>query len=245
MCWLTILGPPEYWWLMRVSKFCIFLTILVGSSTVRAEETGFVSIFDGKSLQGWKCIQEGLFQVQEGAIVATNTESNPIKDNRFLIWQGGKPGDFELQLKFKIEGPPNANSGIQFRGSTKEDGHVVGYQADIDRAGKWLGTLYDEHTGRKALAVRGQKTEIEKEGKRTSSMFGDPEKLKAKVDLSGWNEYHISAKGNHIILRINGEKMSEVIDREEGEFDPSGIIALQIHKGPPMTIRFKDIQIKQ
>ncbi len=231
---------------MKISFFLVGLGVIcIGVASLKADETGFVSIFDGKTLAGWNCVQEDLFRVEDGAIVATNPAGNPIADNRFLVWQGGKPGDFELKLSFRIEGPAAANSGIQLRGSAKEDGHVVGYQADIDRAGKWLGTLYDEHTPRKVLAVRGQKTRIEEDGTRHSEMVADPAALMAKVDLEGWNEYHISAQGNLLVLRINGVVMAELEDFQEGEFDAAGILALQIHKGPEMTIRFKDIRIKQ
>ncbi len=202
-------------------------------------EPSYVPIFNGKSLEGWSCIQEGVFTVEDGAIVGKNTAESPIPDNRFLVWQGGKPGDFDLKLEFKIEGPEKANSGIQFRGDIREDGHVVGYQADIDRGGKWIGMLYDEHTGRKALAQRGEKTVIAPDGTRETTSIGDPDELLEAIRFDDWNEYHISARGPRIVLRINGVVMSEVVDREEGEADREGIIALQVHKGPPMVVRFR------
>ncbi|MEO0415079.1 MAG: DUF1080 domain-containing protein, partial [Verrucomicrobiota bacterium] len=105
--------------------------------------------------------------------------------------------------------------------------------------------LYDEHTGRKVLAKRGQKTVIDKEGERTTTDFATPEELLENIDLSTWNEYHIIAKGPNITLKINGITVCEVIDEEDGEADSRGIIALQIHKGPPMTIRYRDIKIKK
>lgn len=224
---------------------CLATAIIFSSSISFAGEKDWISLFDGKSLDSWSCVQPDVFVVENGVIVATNTEEAPIPDNRFLVWQGGKPGDFELKLEFKIEGPPRANSGIQFRGTTDETGHVIGYQADIDRAGKWLGTLYDEHTGRKVLAKRGEKTVIESDGKRTTTNHADAEGLLGKVDLDSWNEYHIIARGNQILLKINGALMADVEDHEEGEFDAEGILALQIHKGPPMTIRFRNIRLKQ
>lgn len=220
-------------------------TIVSLACLSQAGDKDWKRLFDGESLDGWSCVQSGLFVIEDGAIVAKNTEEDPIPDNRFLVWQGEKPGDFELKLEFKIEGPPRANSGIQFRGSIDETGHVIGYQADIDRAGQWLGTLYDEHTGRKVLARRGEKTVIDSAGNRTATNHSDAEELLAKVDLDSWNEYHIIARGNRLVLKINGVLMSEVLDHEDGEFDARGILALQIHKGPPMTIRFRDIRLKQ
>ncbi len=60
-----------------------------------------------------------------------------------------------------------------------------------------------------------------------------------------WNDYHITAKGQHIILRINGVKSSELIDQEEGQFDLKGFLGLQLRSGKPMTVQFKDIVLKQ
>ena len=60
-----------------------------------------------------------------------------------------------------------------------------------------------------------------------------------------WNEYHIVAKGQQIILSINGIKCSELIDQEAGHFDLKGILGLQLRSGKPMIVQFKDIYLKQ
>jgi hypothetical protein len=60
-----------------------------------------------------------------------------------------------------------------------------------------------------------------------------------------WNEYHVTAIGNHIVLRVNGHKSAEVIDDEMGQFDLPGILALQIRSGPPMKVQFRDIRLKR
>ena len=60
-----------------------------------------------------------------------------------------------------------------------------------------------------------------------------------------WNDYHISAKGQHIILKINGVTCSELIDREEGHFDLKGILGLQLRAGRPMPVQFKEIFLNQ
>jgi hypothetical protein len=234
-----------------IKRFCTLLTIgLLFSFSAVADnaagaDQGFKPIFDGKTLQGWKAPDMSYWSVKDGAITAISSPEHPCKKNQFITWQDGSLDDFELKLKFRIQGKPNANSGIQFRGSANPDGHVIGYQADIDRAGKWLGALYDEHTSRKLLAARGQKTSIDLAGKRKTEASGDAKALMAKVDLAGWNEYHITASGTAITLRINGQVTATVIDDEKAQRDLSGILALQIHSGPPMTIQFKDIQLKR
>src|SRR5437660_812454 len=92
------------------------LALLTPTSHAATEE-GFTPIFNGKDLTGWDG-NPALWSVKDGAIVGQTSEANPIKNNTFLIWTNGQPGDFELRCSFKIE-PLNtsgfANSGIQYR----------------------------------------------------------------------------------------------------------------------------------
>ena len=60
-----------------------------------------------------------------------------------------------------------------------------------------------------------------------------------------WNDYHIIARGQHMILSINGVTSSELIDKEEGQFDLKGILGLQLRAGEPMIVQFKEIKLKQ
>jgi len=92
------------------------------------------------------------------------------------------------------------------------------------------------------VAPNGHKTIIDAEGKRTTSRLGDPVKLKKAGE---WNDYHVTARGKHIILRVNGQTSAEVIDNETGHFDLKGILALQLRSGPPMKVQFKDILLKR
>ncbi len=202
----------------------------------------FKIIFDGKSLDGWQAPNMSYWSVTDGAITAQSTEDNPCASNQFLVWQGGDVADFELKLKFRLT-DNKGNSGIQFRSKISPDGSGIGYQADILPGGEWCGALCDEYTGRDTLlAVNGQKTIIDEDGKRTSSRLGDPIQLKPAGE---WNDYHIIARGKHMILIVNGVKTAEVIDNEIGHYDLTGILALQLRSGPPMQVQFKDIRLKQ
>ena len=71
-------------------------------------------------------------------------------------------------------------------------------------------------------------------------LSGHPEAQKA-FKKDDWNHFVIEAKGDHVVISINGTK---VIDRTDPKFDKSGIIALQVHVGPAMEVRYKDIEIK-
>jgi len=229
---------------MRIPLFaCLCWALLTLPARADDPDAGFKPIFDGKSLDGWKG-DEKFWRVADGAIVGETTAENPLPHNAFLVWDRGDVDDFELRLKFRISGTPSANSGIQFRGSIRPDGHVVGYQADMDRSGGYVGTLYDE-AARGGLAGRGQKVVISETGEKKSEQVADAAELLKKVNLDDWNEYTIRAQGNQITLKINGQVTAEVIDHDPQGLDRIGKLALQIHTGPPMKIEFKEIRLKR
>lgn len=215
------------------------LALLVASSTAVAQD-GFEPIFDGKSLEGWEGA-EGLWTVEDGAITGRTTAESPIPGNTFLIWRAGELKNFELRLKFRIVA---GNSGIQYR-SADQGGHVVGgYQADIDATNHFMGILYEER-GRGILANRGKKVLIHADGKiEEQGTTCDEAELLASLQAEGWNEYVIVANGNHLTQTINGHVTVDVTDEQVEKAKESGILALQLHAGPPMLVQFKDIMLK-
>ena len=106
------------------------------------------------------------------------------------------------------------------------------------------GILYDEK-GRGILATRGQKVTIDADGKKHGEQVSDSKELQAAIKKEDWNDYEITAQGNHFIHKINGNVTAEVIDNQADEREMSGILALQLHAGPPMTVQFKDIRLKR
>ena len=137
-----------------------------------AAEKGFKSIFDGKSLKGWNGDPK-FWSVQDGAITGKTTKENPTKGNTFIIWDGGKTGDFDLRLDYKIVG---GNSGIQYRSFKLKNGadqwRIGGYQGDIDSGPTYSGICYGEQF-RGILSLRGKKTTL---------TVGDDGKLKKAVE---------------------------------------------------------------
>ena len=228
-------------WVVWIALFSVFGLAL---GNARADETEFKPIFDGESLDGWKASDMSYWSVQDGTITAQATQEHPVKENQFLVWQLGQVDDFELTLKYRIRGMPAANSGIQIRSRVEPDGHAVGYQADIDLEGRYAGALYDER-GRGMLAERGQKTVIASDGKMTHAPLGDRDALFAGIKKDDWNEYHIIAQGSHIVLKVNGQTTAEVFDDDVQNRDLSGVLALQLHSGPPLMVQFKDILFKR
>lgn len=199
------------------------------------------SLFDGKSLDGWKG-KEAFWSVRDGAITGQTTPENPTRGNTFLIWEGEELVDFELHLKFRIQG---GNSGIQYRSKHLGNFVVGGYQADFDGANGWTGTLYEEK-GRGVLARRGNQVEITADGQKKTVGKTAPEKeIVAAVQAGEWNDYVIIARGNHLIHKVNGLTTIDVVDHQSEKAAEKGILALQLHAGPPMTVQFKDILLKR
>lgn len=225
------------------------LNAAAGAKPQAAGEEGFVPIFDGASLDGWEG-DSRYWTVEDGAIIGQFTEDNPLEANTFLIWRGGENGepaggvvgDFELKFSYRIS--EGGNSGVQYRSQQTDGFGMKGYQADIHHGPRWTGICYDEH-GRQVLADRGQSVVLEA-GKQPDvvEQFGDPAALMQSIDLDGWNEYHIIAKGNRLMHKINGVRMAEVLDNDEDEREMRGLLGLQIHRGTPVRVAFKHILLK-
>jgi len=241
------------------SVFLLTTTISLSSAAADVEE-GFTSMFNGKDLTGWEGLP-GAWGVVDGAITAESTPEKPCKAAHYLMWRGGKPGDFELRTEFRLQGP-GANSGIQFRSRELPNWDTSGYQADMENSDRWFGCLF-EHT-RGGIAMRGEKVVIDKEGKKTVSPIPVPGKVQKliagdgtpggnlslsaallrQVKIGEWNSYAIIAWGPDITLKINDVVMCQVTDQQAGVAAKDGVIALQMHPGPPMKVQFKNIRIK-
>ena len=202
-----------------VARACAATTlalICAGAMIPRADDdAGFQPLFNGKDLTGWVTpADKSLFSVEGGEIVGRTR--GDLKKNEFLVT--AKPyADFTLKAKVKYK---NGNSGIQFRSKRAEDGAVAGPQADF-AAGYW-GLFYEER-GR-GILERYPKDKADK-----------------LVNEGDWNDMVITALGDHITISLNG---TVTTDRVDPVFAKTGIIALQIHTGPAMEVRFKDLMIK-
>ncbi len=226
--------------ILSVSCFCL---LLIPQQT-DAGEKGFKPIFDGKTLNNWDG-DPRFWSVQDGAITGRTTKNNPTKGNTFIIWRGGTPADFELKLQYKII---DGNSGIQYRSFSipgADKWRVGGYQADFEAGNKYSGILYGEKF-RGILGLRGEKTVIGKNHKpKVVGSVGDSDEIQKKIKKEDWNDYHIIARGNHFIHKINGLTTVEVTDEDLEKRRADGIIALQLHAGPPMEVQFRNIELKE
>jgi len=164
-----------------------------------------------------------------------------------LIWRGGKTADFEVRLQYRLR---NHTSGIQYRSVELPDKKWVvgGYQADMEGKDKYSGILYGEKF-RGILALRGQKTVLSRTPAgqfqvKVVGSLGDPKKLQTHIKKNDWNDYRIVARGFHFRHEINGHVMSECTDNDRKMRRASGILALQLHAGPPMKVQFRSIRLK-
>ncbi len=206
-----------------------------------SDASGFEAIFNGESLDGWAG-DPAFWRVEDGHIVGESTRETPVEVNTFLIWEGGEPADFELKFRYRLDSE-SANTGIQIRSERFEDYRVRGYQPDI-ASDDWITGICYEEGGRGILARRGQKVELAPDGEKEVTQFADEDELGAHINVNDWNDYHVIARGDRFMTRINGHKMHEVIDNSP-EARTSGILAFQLHTGPPMKIRFADIMLKE
>jgi hypothetical protein len=215
----------------------------------RPAEKGFIRIFNGKDLTGWDGSPK-LWSVKDGAITGQTTAENPAKGNTFLVWTNGTVGDFELRCSFRLvpgDARGFANSGIQYRSKVVDPSYWVvhGYQADMEAGPNYTGNLYEEGM-RGTMAARGEKVIWDKDGKKqVIGSVGDAAAIEASVKKGGWNDYVIIAKGNHLQQFVNGKPTIDLTDEDEAKRALSGILALQLHAGPPMMAQFKNIRLKK
>ncbi len=219
-----------------ICAVAIFATFV---SSANAQEAA-KEIFNGKDLTGWKGNPE-LWSVQDGCITGTTTAEKKLTFNTFLVWDG-EVSNFELEFDYKLGS--EGNSGVQYRSKLMDakDFIVGGYQADIDASLQFAGINYEEK-GRGILAQRGQRVTIDKAGGKKVDQYGDTKELGKSIKSGDWNHYKLVAVGNKLSHMINGQLMSEVIDDQEGKAAASGVLAFQIHVGPPMKIQFKNIKL--
>ncbi len=213
-----------------------------------------VTIFNGTDLTGWEGNKD-LWSVKDGTITGitppdpADPKKGIIKHNTFLVWKAGKVSDFTLTFQYRIE---KGNSGVQYRSKELTPGDfgpiISGYQADFEAGTTYSGILYEER-GRGILAKRGEKTVIkpDPDGKKhvveQAGTVGDSAAIQASIKSEDWNDYKIVAIGNHVQHFINGMQTIDVTDEDAANAPKEGLLALQIHAGPPMKVQFKSFKL--
>lgn len=198
-------------------RFFLCLFLLAASAAAADLEKDFRPLFDGKTLKGWDG-DPRVWSVHDGAIIGS-TEGVTLTANTFLIYKKSPFADFVLRAQVQLR---NHNSGIQFRSEALPGWSVRGLQADMAED-NWWGSIYDEK-GTRGVIVNGWK------GKGENA-----------VRPNAWNDIEVYCKGEDIRITLNGTVTAELKDATK----LSGIIALQLHAGPPMQVRFRNLRIRE
>lgn len=207
---------------MYKTFFFLFLFPLA----LQAQEGGWVSLFNGKDLSGWKQLGgKARYEVRNNMIVGTTVPDEP---NSFLATDKDY-GDFILELELMVDS--TMNSGIQFRSESKADyqnGRVHGYQAEVDPSPRrWSGGIYDE--GRRLWLYTMEYNDAGKKAFKNGQ----------------WNKYRIECIGPRMRIWVNGVPTAHLVD----DLTPKGFIALQVHSigktdKPGKQIMWRNIRIR-
>jgi hypothetical protein len=207
-------------------SFFIFFAITNGNAY---SQNGWINLFDGKTLHGWKKLAGTAdYKVENGNIVGTTVVNS---GNTFLVTEK-EFGDFVLEMDVKID-DTTSNSGVQLRSHYNSDGHngkglVYGYQFEIDPSSRrWSGGIYDE--GRRDWIYPASLNE----------------KSQTAFKVGKYNHIKVECIGNEIKTWINNIAVAYVVDT----MDARGFIGLQVHaiSKPEFAgekVYFKDIRIK-
>ena len=215
----------------RIIFVGVFTIAVSTASLALADDDGWVSLFNGKDLAGWKQINgTAQFRVENGAIVGTTA---PGPANSFLCTTKHY-GDFELQFEVMVD--PRLNSGVQIRSNQKPDynkGLVYGYQVEIATPGHSgysggdAGSIYDEARRRRWIGPP-----------KTTPQAG------AAFKADQWNKFRVVCRGDSIKTWVNGVPVANIKDA----MTASGFIGLQVHAfrgDPPAEVRWRNIRIRE
>jgi Domain of Unknown Function (DUF1080) len=194
----------------------ILIISLVFSSLVTFSQTSEIKLFNGRNLEGWKINGTEKWYVDNGELVC---ESGPDKQYGYLSTDSSFH-NFDLTLEFKLEA--NGNSGVFIRSSI-EGTKISGWQVEVAPPGEHSGGIYESY-GRGWLVQ--PKPEDEK-----------------MLNATGWNKMRIRVLNNEVTSWLNGKEMVHLDDKKIGE--GKGFIALQIHDGGGIKVRWKNIVLRK
>jgi hypothetical protein len=204
---------------------CLGLILLSVSATRAAEKPKTVSIFDGKTFQGWEGDTNKTWRIKESAIVG-GTLTAQVPHNEFICTLRSYT-NFVVRLKFKLVGTEGfVNGGVQVRSKhiANPPYELSGYQADMGDG--WWGSLYDESRRNKVLVK------------------ADPAVIEKALKRNDWNDYEVRCEGRRIRITLNGQLTVDYTEPDES-IPQHGIIGLQVHGGGKTEAMYKDITIEE
>ncbi|MEM9329408.1 MAG: DUF1080 domain-containing protein [Bacteroidota bacterium] len=228
------------------------------SQTQEAVDPSYQDLFNGSDLTGWAG-DDPFWRVEDGVIIGEITATTVIDANRFLVYQGKMPDDFELIVEFQVTA--DGNSGINYRSDPIEGlsyQALTGYQYDIDGKVRYVGSNYEEKR-RSTLASIGETVTIpmvsaadslkhrikNQWAQRDIQIHQNADTLKANFKHDDWNTARIVAQGKVLSHYLNGVLMSQVVDNDTIRGRSSGKLGVQVHIGPPMKIMYRSMKVRE
>jgi len=218
------------------------------------DHEGYVSIFDGRTLDGWDGNPK-FWRVENGAIVGESTPERP-SGNSYIAYRRLQAKDFTLKFEIKVEG--TGGSGLQYRsrtglpwlanipanvtafnGPVNLDWMMTGPQADFWPSRVYTGQFYSENTPMRIIAWRGQVVEsYGLKTKRLMGNIGDREALGKLVRANDWNDYTVIARGGTCIHIVNGQVMAVLVDDDpQSSNNQSGLFGIEIEAITKLYVR--------
>jgi hypothetical protein len=198
---------------------CTLLLLLSFTSVLHAADDGWISMFDGKTLKGWKANEKAdQWKVEDGAILVHGERSHLF----YIGDDENKPADFKnFHFKAEVLTKPNANSGVFFHTKFQKEGWPdAGYEAQVNQT--------------------------QKDPVKTGSIYNVVKNFVAPAKDDEWWTYEIIVKGKDIETKVNGKTVVNYVE-PEGVTGPrklsSGTIALQAHD-PKSIAMYKNLMIK-
>ena len=204
----------------------ILLFVSLAFILIAVSHAAPVSLFDGKTLDGWEGDTAKTWRIEDGCIAGGSLDEK-VPRNEFLAAKKTYR-NFDLTLKFKLTGTEGfVNSGVQFRSIriAQPPNEMLGYQADIGDP-SWWGCLYDESRRKKVLAQ------------------SDMAEVNKVLHRNDWNDYRIRCEGKRIQIWLNGVQTIDYTEQEK-DIAEDGLIDVQIHGGAKAVVFFKDIAIEE
>lgn len=196
--------------------FLIFSFFACNATKKAVSEEGYKPLFNHQDLTGWYVAGREKWYVEDGDLIC---ESGPFEEYSYLMSDSSFK-DFDLRLEFKQEA--SGNSGVFIRSSI-EKVKISGWQAEVAPKGKHTGGIYESYGRGWLIKPNASLDNVLKEGE--------------------WNDYRIQAIGDEVTTWLNGIKMISIKDEKIGAAE--GQIALQIHDGGGIKVRWKNIRIKE
>ncbi|MEM9674299.1 MAG: DUF1080 domain-containing protein [Cyclobacteriaceae bacterium] len=198
-----------------ISFLSCFILLITALSSC-AQNDEFKSIFNGENLDGWEIYGTEKWYVENGLLVC---ESGP--DEAYGYLATNKPyKDFVLTLEFQQEA--NGNSGVFFRSSI-EGTKISGWQVEVAPPGNDTGGIYESYG-------RGWLEQI-------------PEEKEDILKMGEWNQMRIEVEGDQVRTYLNDQLMVDLQDEKIGQ--ANGSIALQIHDGGGIKVRWRNLMVKE